>query len=149
MAGFEPLDILEGTRLILTQIAPGKAEVGNEYHRVVTWEGNLKAQELMDRVFEKQDSIWRGIGKIPQSGLKIRKGYSLLDAEERFPVAVRELEEHPGCICGDILRGLKSPLECSLFSRTCRPAHPIGACMVSEEGTCAAYFKYGNKEMLI
>ena len=142
VAGFEPLDILESIHLLLSQIKCGQAKVENEYRRAVTYQGNLKAQKLMDMVFEKRSTSWRGIAEIPGSGLKIRKEYSSFDAEVRVPVKVAKSREHPGCICGDILRGLKSPLNCSLFKRDCTPSNPVGACMVSSEGTCAAYYKY-------
>jgi len=144
VAGFEPLDILESIHLLLSQKKLGQAKVENEYRRAVTYQGNLKAQKLMDMVFKKRSTSWRGIGEIPGSGLKIRKEYSLLDAEVRLPLKVRKSREHPECICGDILRGLKSPLDCSLFKKVCTPSHPVGACMVSSEGTCAAYYKYSE-----
>jgi len=142
VAGFEPLDILESIYLLLHQIKCGQARVENEYRRAVTYEGNLKAQELMERVFIKQSTSWRGIGQIPQSGLKIKKDYASFDVEARFPLQVKKSKDYPGCICGDILRGVKSPLNCPLFKKACSPSHPLGACMVSSEGTCAAYYKY-------
>lgn len=142
VAGFEPLDILESIRLLLKQIKSGQARVENEYRRAVNYEGNLKAQQLMDKVFKKQSTSWRGIGQIPQSGLKIRKDYAFFDVEVRFPIKVKKSKDYPGCICGDILRGLKTPLDCSLFTKACIPSHPLGACMVSSEGTCATYYKY-------
>ncbi len=146
VAGFEPLDILESIRLLLGQIKSGQARVENEYRRAVTYEGNLKAQQLMEKVFSKQSASWRGIGKIPHSGLKIRKDYASFDIEAQFPVKVKESKDYPGCICGDILRGLKTPPDCSLFKKVCSPSHPLGACMVSSEGTCAAYYKYHQEE---
>ncbi len=146
VAGFEPLDILESIRLLLGQIKSGQARVENEYRRAVTYEGNLKAQQLMEKVFTKQTTSWRGIGKIPQSGLKIRQNYASFDVEAQFPIKIKESEDYPGCICGDILRGLKTPPDCSLFKKVCSPSRPLGACMVSSEGTCAAYFKYHQEE---
>lgn len=146
VAGFEPTDILESIRLLLGQIKSGQARVENEYRRAVTYEGNLKAQQLMQKVFAKESTSWRGIGKIPQSGLKIRKDYASFDVEAQFPIKVKESKDHPGCICGDILRGLKTPPDCSLFKKVCNPSHPLGACMVSSEGTCAAYYKYHQEE---
>ena len=146
VAGFEPLDILESIRLLLGQIKSGQARVENEYRRAVTYEGNLKAQQLMEKVFSKESTSWRGIGKIPQSGLKIKKNYASFDIEAQFPIKVKESEDYPGCICGDILRGLKTPPDCSLFKKVCSPSHPLGACMVSSEGTCAAYYKYHQEE---
>ncbi|TKJ45048.1 hydrogenase formation protein HypD [Candidatus Aerophobetes bacterium Ae_b3a] len=146
VAGFEPLDILESIRLLLSQIRSGQARVENEYRRAVTYEGNLKAQQLMEKVFSKQSASWRGIGKIPQSGLKIRKNYASFDVEAQFPIKIKESKDYPGCICGDILRGLKTPPDCSLFKKVCSPSRPLGACMVSSEGTCAAYYKYHQEE---
>jgi hydrogenase expression/formation protein HypD len=146
VAGFEPLDILESIRLLLGQIKSGQARVENEYRRAVTYEGNLKAQQLMEKMFTKQTTSWRGIGKIPQSGLKIRQDYASFDVEAQFPIKIKESEDYPGCICGDILRGLKTPPDCSLFKKVCSPSRPLGACMVSSEGTCAAYFKYHQEE---
>jgi len=146
VAGFEPLDILESIRLLLSQIKSGQARVENEYRRAVTYEGNLKAQQLMEKVFSKQSASWRGIGKIPRSGLKIRKNYASFDVEAQFPIKIKESEDYPSCICGDILRGLKTPPDCSLFKKVCNPSRPLGACMVSSEGTCAAYYKYHQEE---
>ncbi len=142
VAGFEPIDILQSIYLILSQIKSGQAKVENEYSRAVTWEGNLKAQVLMAEVFEPESSNWRGIGEIEQSGLKIRGKYESFDAEKKYPLSIEESREDPGCICGDILRGLKTPLDCRLFRKVCHPSHPVGACMVSAEGTCAAYYIY-------
>jgi len=144
VAGFEPLDILESIHHLLGQIKSGQAKVENEYRRAVTYQGNVKAQKLMEKVFEKESTSWRGIGEIPGSGLRIRKEYSSFDAEMQLPVKVAKSREHPECICGDILRGLKNPLDCALFRRVCTPSHPVGACMVSSEGTCAAYYKYAE-----
>ncbi len=146
VAGFEPLDILESIRLLLGQIRSGQARVDNEYRRAVTYEGNLKAQQLMKRVFTEQTTPWRGVGNIPQSGLRIREDYASFDIEAQFPIRVKESKDCPGCICGDILRGLRTPPDCSLFKKVCSPSHPLGACMVSSEGTCAAYHKYHQEE---
>jgi len=146
VAGFEPLDILESIRLLLSQIRFGQARVENEYRRAVTYEGNLRAQQLMEKVFSKRSVSWRGMGKIPQSGLKIRKNYASFDVEAQFPIKIKESKDYPGCICGDILRGLKTPPDCSLFKKVCSPSRPLGACMVSSEGTCAAYYKYHQEE---
>lgn len=144
VAGFEPIDILQSIYLILSQIKSGQAKVENEYNRAVTWEGNLKAQTLMAEVFKPESSNWRGIGKIEQSGLKIKGKYESFDVEKRYPVSIEKSRENPGCICGDILRGLKTPLDCRLFRKVCHPSHPVGACMVSAEGTCTAYYKYSS-----
>lgn len=142
VAGFEPIDVLQSISLILSQIKSGQAKVENEYKRAVTREGNLKAQSLMEEVFDLDTSNWRGIGEIEQSGLKIREKYRDFDVEKRFPISIEEPHENPECICGAILKGLKTPLDCSLFKKVCHPTHPVGACMVSAEGTCAAYYKY-------
>ncbi len=144
VAGFEPIDILQSIYLILSQIKSGQAKVENEYNRAVTWEGNLKAQALMAKVFKPESSNWRGMGEIEGSGLKIKGKYESFDAEKRYPVRIEEPRENPGCICGDILRGLKTPLDCRLFRKVCHPSHPVGACMVSAEGTCATYYKYSS-----
>lgn len=144
VAGFEPIDVLQSISLILSQIKSGQAKVENEYKRAVTREGNLKAQSLMEEVFDLDTSNWRGIGEIEQSGLKIRGKYRDFDVEKRFPISIEEPHENPECICGAILKGLKTPLDCSLFKKVCHPTHPVGACMVSAEGTCAAYYKYGK-----
>ena len=144
VAGFEPIDVLQSISLILSQIKSGQAKVENEYKRAVTREGNLKAQSLMEEVFDLDTSNWRGIGEIEQSGLKIREKYRDFDVEKRFPISIEEPHENPECICGAILKGLKTPLDCSLFKKVCHPTHPVGACMVSAEGTCAAYYKYGK-----
>lgn len=142
VAGFEPIDVLQSISLILSQIKSVQAKVENEYKRAVTREGNLKAQSLMEEVFDLDTSNWRGIGEIEQSGLKIREKYRDFDVEKRFPISIEEPHENPECICGAILKGLKTPLDCSLFKKVCHPTHPVGACMVSAEGTCAAYYKY-------
>jgi len=143
IAGFEPLDILLAVWMLLRQVNEGRAEVEIEYSRVVKPEGNPKAVKVMMEVFEPCDSTWRGIGTIPGSGLKLREEFYEMDAEEAFDVEVEPTREHPGCICGQILRGVKEPTDCPLFGKVCTPRTPVGACMVSSEGTCAAYYKYG------
>lgn len=146
VAGFEPLDMLEGIYLLVKQVVQEKAEVGNQYRRSVRYEGNLKAQEIMQEVFKVADCEWRGLGIIPKSGLKIRKRYSQFDAEVKFPNVKYQIdtkqEKTKGCICGLILKGTKIPLDCPLFAKLCNPENPVGACMVSSEGTCSAYYKY-------
>jgi hydrogenase expression/formation protein HypD len=119
-----------------------RGEIINEYSRVVTEEGNLKAQQIMVEVFERSETKWRGIGIIPASGMKLREAFSDFDAEIKFPVSVPEEVEHRGCRCGEVLRGLLIPSQCPLFGKKCTPENPVGACMVSSEGSCAAYFKY-------
>jgi hydrogenase expression/formation protein HypD len=113
-----------------------------QYQRVVRKEGNPIAQQLLSEVFDHRDDVWRGLGMIPESGLKINEGFSSFDAEKYFSVEIPVSTEPKGCICGQILRGLKTPVDCSLFAKRCTPADPVGACMVSGEGTCATYYKY-------
>jgi len=142
ITGFEPLDVLQGILLLVSQIQDEKARVEIQYTRVVKPEGNLTAQQVIDTVFEPYDSEWRGIGVIPKSGLKIRAAYQNWDAELQIPVKVEPTKEPKGCLCGMVLQGLVKPPECSHFGKTCTPDNPVGPCMVSSEGTCAAYFKY-------
>lgn len=143
IAGFEPLDVLKAVYLILKQIYEGRAEVENEYTRFVTYEGNLKAQNLVAEVFElRKEFEWRGLGTIPYSALKIRKEYEEFDAEKVFEVELPEPKEHPACICGKVIRGVARPTDCKLFGTVCTPSNPLGSCMVSSEGACAAYYKY-------
>jgi hydrogenase expression/formation protein HypD len=142
VSGFEPTDILKTIEMIVRQIVQKKAVVENQYTRGVKYEGNQRAKEIMTQVFKPCDSTWRGIGIIPGSGLAIHPQYEAFDAQKNFTINLPEEKENPGCICGDIMRGAKTPLECSLFARVCTPENPKGACMVSAEGTCAAYYKY-------
>lgn len=143
VTGFEPLDMLRGIQLLAQQVVAGRAEVENEYQRIVKPQGNSKAQALLAEVFEPCDATWRGIGDIPDSGLKISAAYAEFDAEQQLPVEVEEPIEHKGCLCGEILKGKVTPKQCPLFRKACTPEYPIGACMVSSEGTCAAEYKYG------
>jgi hydrogenase expression/formation protein HypD len=142
VAGFEPVDILQAVYMLVQQIEKGGAQVEIAYRRGVTFEGNRKAREIMARVFEPCDAVWRGIGPIPQSGYRLRAAFSAFDAEKKFALPVQDAREPEGCACGEILVGIKSPRQCSRFGKTCTPAHPVGPCMVSSEGTCAAYYKY-------
>lgn len=142
VTGFEPLDILRGIYLLLKQNIDGAAKVENEYSRAVTKEGNIIAMKMLFDVFEVTSSNWRGIGDIPKSGLKLKDKYAKFDIEKILPVKIDKIFENPGCICGQILRGIKEPLDCKLFKTVCNPENPVGACMVSSEGTCAAYYKY-------
>ncbi len=142
VTGFEPLDILQGITLLVDQIENGIAEVGNQYSRVVTWEGNSAARKLMEEIFEPVDSTWRGIGVIPKSGLGFRPTWKRFDAGERFSMPEIKVKEHPGCRCGEVLRGVMTPPECGLFRKACTPQNPKGPCMVSGEGTCGAYYRY-------
>jgi len=115
-----------------------------QYGRVVKWEGNRKSQAGLAEVFSVCDSEWRGIGVIPGSGLEIADKYATFDAEKTIPVTVEDPREHQGCLCGEILKGKRSPFDCPLFAKVCTPEEPVGACMVSSEGTCAAAYKYGR-----
>lgn len=147
VAGFEPLDILLSLRMLLAQIRQGKAEVENEYIRAVTPEGNPRSLELIDRVFEKTaDFEWRGLGLLPQSALSIREEFSEFNAEKRFGFRIESVSDPGVCECGEILRGIKAPRDCRIFGTTCTPDTPVGACMVSAEGACAAAFHYGTGE---
>jgi len=145
VAGFEPTDILHAIFLLISQISGGISRVENAYPRAVTENGNKTAQDILKRVFESTDASWRGIGLIPGSGLKIRKEYSAYDAARRFNLTVPETKEPKGCACGKILTGQIAPPDCPLYGKTCTPTSPIGPCMVSSEGTCAAYYKYSGK----
>ena len=143
VTGFEPLDILQGLLMLMRQIRRGEHRVEIQYRRVVGRNGNPAAIALMESVFETEDSLWRGIGPIPESGLRIREPFADLDIARRMTVEVESSREEKGCCCGDVLRGVRLPPQCGLFGRRCTPEHPVGACMVSGEGTCAAYYKYG------
>ncbi len=142
VTGFEPVDILQGILMLLQQIDRGVSEMGNAYKRAVSHEGNTQAMEIMYSVFENSDATWRGIGVIPGSGLKIRHEFETYDAAHFFNIKPLPESEPKGCSCGEILMGLKTPVDCKLFKKTCTPEKPVGPCMVSSEGTCAAYFKY-------
>jgi hydrogenase expression/formation protein HypD len=142
IAGFEPADILQSLTMLAAQLAEGRADVEVQYTRGVRPEGNPAAVELMNSVFTPSDAEWRGLGVIPGSGLKLRPEYAEFDAVTRFPVDTSYSTEPKGCICGSILTGRKIPPDCALFGRSCTPDHPVGPCMVSSEGTCAAYHQY-------
>jgi len=144
VCGFETADLLQGLILLARQVATGDIKVENAYPRAVSWEGNLRARKMVEEIFEPADMDWRGLGRIPLSGLKIREKYAEFDAEVRLDITLPEAEEPKGCMCGNILKGRNTPRECPLFDKRCTPASPIGPCMVSSEGTCAAYHKYGR-----
>jgi hydrogenase expression/formation protein HypD len=144
ITGFEPLDLLQGTLMTLRQLEEGRAEVENQYPRVVKREGNAAAKELVNKVFEVCDRKWRGVGLIPESGYKLRQEFRDHDAERLFEVADIDTQEPAACISGQVLRGSKKPHDCSAFGRQCTPDHPMGATMVSAEGACAAYYAYGR-----
>ncbi|RPH41191.1 MAG: hydrogenase formation protein HypD [Desulfobulbaceae bacterium] len=143
VAGFETVDLLNGLIFLARQIGRGEAKVENAYERVVSWEGNPRARKMVDEIFEPTDMEWRGLGVIPGSGLKIRDKYAEFDAQVRLDITLPEAKEAKGCMCGNILKGINNPRECPLFNSRCTPANPIGPCMVSSEGTCAAFHKYG------
>jgi len=142
ITGFEPVDVLEGILMILGQIVEGKREVAIQYARGVKPQGNPRARDIINRVFCTGDADWRGLGKIPSSGLFLRDDFKAFDALEKFDVPPIHSEEIKGCSCGDVLKGVMLPGQCSLFRKTCTPTNPIGPCMVSSEGTCAAHYKY-------
>ncbi|MDD2721084.1 MAG: hydrogenase formation protein HypD [Gallionella sp.] len=145
IAGFEPLDVMQAILMLVRQINDGRAEVENEFTRAVTPEGNLKAQALVGQVFELRDSFeWRGLGSLPFSALKLRSAYAAFDAESRFGVSYVAVPDHKACECAAILRGEKTPQQCKIFGTACTPETPIGSCMVSSEGACAAHYSYGR-----
>jgi hydrogenase expression/formation protein HypD len=146
VTGFEPLDIAQGILQTVQLLEAGRPEVGNAYARAVTFEGNQSAQKTIEKVFEKCDRKWRGIGTIPMSGWRLRPEFDDFNAEKRFDVETIQTNESPLCIAGQILQGLKKPHHCSAFGTACTPEHPLGATMVSSEGACAAYYKYGRVE---
>lgn len=145
IAGFEPVDILQGIWRLIRQMESGQTGIENCYPRVVKEEGNPKARDLMNTVFETTDACWRGLGTIPQSGLKISDPFAAYDAQRIFQVSIRDVPEPEGCACGQILSGIKTPDQCPLFERVCTPLAPVGPCMVSSEGTCAAYYRYRSR----
>ena len=145
IAGFEPLDVMQSALMLIRQLNEGRHEVENEYTRVVTRDGNRKAQALVDEVFELRDTFeWRGLGLLPRSALQIRETFAAFDAEKRFPVAPIQASDVKGCECPSILRGVMKPTDCKLFGTVCTPENPMGSCMVSSEGACAAYWTYGR-----
>ncbi|MEA2047703.1 MAG: hydrogenase formation protein HypD [Campylobacterota bacterium] len=147
VSGFEPVDVMESISKIVKQFLENRCEVEVEYKRAVTHEGNTIALAFMDRYFEKREHFrWRGIGDIDKSAYKIKDAYAFLDAEVIYKDILPhdEIDDHKLCICGDILRGEKKPQECKVFGTACKPMTPLGSCMVSSEGACAAYYKYGN-----
>jgi hydrogenase expression/formation protein HypD len=145
IAGFEPLDVMQAILMLIRQVNKGRAEVENEFTRAVTPEGNEKAQNLVSEVFELRRSFeWRGLGEVPYSALKIRERFAGLDAERRFNLTYQPVPDNKACECGAILRGVKKPIDCKLFGTVCTPETPMGSCMVSSEGACAAHYTYGR-----
>ncbi|MEJ2221486.1 MAG: hydrogenase formation protein HypD [Desulfobacterales bacterium] len=145
VAGFEPIDILQAISMLVEMLESDSPALDNAYPRAVTPEGNTKAQQVLDEIFEPADACWRGIGVIPRSGLKIRENYAAHDAQKLFDVQVPDAKTPQGCACGEILIGTKTPPECALYKKACTPMDPVGPCMVSTEGTCAAYYKYHSE----
>jgi hydrogenase expression/formation protein HypD len=145
IAGFEPLDVLQAVAMLVQQVNQGRAEVENEFTRAVTRGGNAAAQALVAEVFAVRPTFeWRGLGELPASALRLADAYADFDAERRFGTDYRAVPDHKQCECGPILRGVKQPQDCRLFATACTPEHPLGACMVSSEGACAAHFHYGR-----
>ncbi len=145
IAGFEPLDVMQAIWMLVQQVNQGRAEVENEFSRAVTREGNLAAQAIVQQVFELRSSFeWRGLGEVPYSALKIRPAFERFDAERRFGLVYKSVPDHKQCECGAILRGVKRPTDCKLFGTVCTPETPMGSCMVSSEGACAAHYTYGR-----
>ncbi|AUL98905.1 hydrogenase formation protein HypD [Zoogloeaceae bacteirum Par-f-2] len=145
IAGFEPLDVMQAIRMLIRQVNEGRAEVENEFTRAVSRDGNLKAQALVSEVFELRRSFeWRGLGQVPYSALRIRAPFAAWDAEVKFGLDYRSVPDHKACECGAILRGVKRPADCRLFATVCTPENPMGSCMVSSEGACAAHYSYGR-----
>jgi hydrogenase expression/formation protein HypD len=145
IAGFEPLDVMQSALMLIRQLNEGRHEVENEYTRVVSRDGNVKAQTLVANVMELRRSFeWRGLGMVPYSALQIKKTYARFDAEQRFDIPAVVASDVKGCECPRILRGVKKPTDCKLFGTICTPENPMGSCMVSSEGACAAYWSYGR-----
>ncbi len=147
IAGFEPLDVMQAIRMLVRQVNTGRAEVENEFARAVSRNGNAKAQQLVAEVFELREHFeWRGLGTLPYSALRLREEFAAFDAEKRFASDYQSVPDHKACECPAILRGAKRPQDCKLFGTVCNPENPIGSCMVSSEGACAAHYTYGRHQ---
>jgi hydrogenase expression/formation protein HypD len=145
IAGFEPLDVLQSIWMVLRQIAEGRAEIENQYNRIVPDRGNPVALDAISRVFELREFFeWRGLGSIDHSGVRIRKSYAHFDAEQKFSVPAIKIADPKSCQCGEVLKGVIKPWDCKVFGGACTPETPLGALMVSPEGACAAYYQYGD-----
>jgi hydrogenase expression/formation protein HypD len=145
IAGFEPLDVMQAIKMLVRQVNEGRAEVENEFSRAVDRDGNKKAQQLVAEVFEMRKNFeWRGLNVLPYSALRIRSQFAEFDAEKRFPLDYKSVPDHKACECGAILRGVKRPQDCKIFGTVCTPENPVGSCMVSSEGACAAHYTYGR-----
>lgn len=149
IAGFEPLDVMQSVLMLIRQVNDGRIEVENQYRRAVTRDGNVRAQALVERIFEVRPAFeWRGLGSVPESALRLRPAYAAFDAEQRFALSPKQSRETKSCECPAILRGVKKPVDCKLFGNGCTPESPMGSCMVSSEGACAAYWTYRRTETL-
>jgi hydrogenase expression/formation protein HypD len=145
VSGFEPLDLMQSILMLVRQLNEGRHEVENEYTRAVVREGNARAMALVDEVLELRPSFeWRGLGTLPDSALRLREKYAAWDAERKWDIPYTPVADHKACACGEILRGLKKPTDCKIFGTACTPESPVGSCMVSPEGSCAAYYAYGR-----
>lgn len=144
ISGFEPVDLLQSVYMLVKQIETGKKGIEVQYKRVVSAEGNKKASHFVEKAFITRDDWWRGLGVIKNSGLKLNGSFKKFDAEIQIPVNLPPASEPKGCICGEVLKGVKSPFDCKLFRKVCTPENPVGACMVSNEGSCHAYFRYNS-----
>lgn len=145
VAGFEPLDVMQAILMLIAQVNDGRHEVENQYTRAVTRDGNARAKAEVAEIFELRKSFeWRGLGLVPYSGLRLKEAYAAFDAERRFDIDYVPTRDNPACECGAILRGVKKPVDCKLFGTLCTPETPMGSCMVSAEGTCAAHWTYGR-----
>ena len=142
ISGFEPVDLLQSIYMLVQQVEKGEKKLEVQYKRVVTPEGNLKARDLVNRVFESSSDWWRGLGVIDGTGMAIKEEFSAYNALKQIPFQIEPAREPAGCICGEVLKGIKKPLECNLFATVCTPVNPIGACMVSNEGACQTFFRY-------
>lgn len=148
ISGFEPVDILKAVLMLIQQNETGKPVLENAYPRAVSDSGNVKAKQIMNQVFEVCNALWRGIGEIFLSGMRLKKEYQGFDASVKFNVNMPDLPEPVGCACGQILMGLKTPEQCALYKKKCTPASPVGPCMVSSEGSCAAFYRYKKQETI-
>ena len=144
VSGFEPVDLMQTIYMLVRQVESDEPKVEVQYRRAVTAKGNPAAKRIVSEVFEPRDDWWRGLGILKDSGLGIKPAFAQYDAEKQIEVKVEETIEPKGCICGEVLKGIRSPLECKLFARTCTPSSPVGACMVSNEGACQAFYRYGD-----
>lgn len=146
ITGFEPVDLLQGLLFLIQMVKKSEAKISNEYRRSVNLEGNKIALDTVFRVFEKEDAEWRALGKISQSGLRLNYEFSDFNVDNLLQIKLRPSKENPNCICANVIKGLNSPLDCRLYAKKCTPDSPVGPCMVSSEGSCAAFYKYGERK---